>query len=261
MEVYASSDFAVEKKADDSPLTLADKRSHEVITGYLNQTGIPILSEEGRSIPYAERRRWEVLWIIDPLDGTKEFIKKNGEFTVNIALVEKGAPVFGVVFIPARAVLYFGAQKMGAYKIDAPEQLAAIGEGRPQSVDDILSPATRLPVDTAPHDCLTIVGSRSHLTDAVKTFVEKKRAEYGEVAFVSAGSSLKICLVAEGAADLYPRLGPTMEWDIAAGHAVAENAGARFYCFESGDNMVYNRENLLNPWFVVERKQPTDRSA
>ncbi len=253
MEVYAS-DFEVAQKADDSPLTLADRRSHDVISGYLDRTGIPVLSEEGRSISCEERRGWEVLWIIDPLDGTKEFIKRNGEFTVNIALVEKGEPVFGAVFVPAKRTLYFGAKGLGSYKIQNPTLLEAIGEGQGQSVDELIAQATSLPVDATPPDCLKIVGSRSHLTEEVKAFVEKKREEYGEVKFVSAGSSLKICLVAEGTADIYPRLGPTMEWDIAAGHAVAENAGARFYCFETGGKMVYNREDLLNPWFVVERK-------
>ena len=252
LDVYQS-DFTVDHKADDSPLTLADRRAHDIIIAHLAVTGIPVLSEEGRHIPYKERREWEKLWIVDPLDGTKEFVKRNGEFTVNIALIKNGHPVLGVVFVPVKSRLYFGARGLGAYLLEDRAIIDAVAAGEIRTSDDVLSRATRLPKAIPPRTAIKVVGSRSHLTDEVKTFVEEMRSRYGQVEFTSAGSSLKICLVASGEADIYPRLGPTMEWDIAAGHAVAENAGARFYCHGTNQPMVYNREDLLNPWFVVER--------
>ena len=252
LDVYQS-DFTVDHKADDSPLTLADRRAHDIITAHLAVTGIPVLSEEGRDIPFPERREWQRLWIVDPLDGTKEFVKRNGEFTVNIALIENGQPVLGVVFVPVKSALYFGARDLGAYLVEDQGLINAVAAGDIRSVDDVLRRATRLPKAVPPRTAIKVVGSRSHLTEAVQAFVEDMRGRYGEVEFTSAGSSLKICLVASGEADIYPRLGPTMEWDIAAGHAVAENAGARFYCHGTNKPMVYNREDLLNPWFVVER--------
>jgi len=252
LEVYGG-DFSVENKPDDSPLTLADQRSHAIIASGLKPLGIPVLSEEGRDIPFQERREWKRLWIVDPLDGTKEFVKRNGEFTVNIALIDKGVPVMGVIFVPVKFALYFGASGMGAYLLEDHGFIDSIGAGNVRSVDDVLTGAVKLPKKRPPRSVIKIVGSRSHLTDEVKAFVEKMREKHGEVEFTSAGSSLKICLVAAGEADIYPRLGPTMEWDIAAGQAIAENAGARFYCHGTGRPMVYNREDLVNPWFVVER--------
>jgi 3'(2'), 5'-bisphosphate nucleotidase len=252
LDVYHS-DFAVEQKEDKSPLTLADRRAHDIITAYLAATDIPVLSEEGRNIPFPERRGWKRLWIVDPLDGTKEFVKRNGEFTVNIALIDNGAPVLGVIFVPVKSLLYFGGRGLGAYVIEDQAVIHSIGAGEIRSIDEVLAHAVALPRPAPPRTGIKIVGSRSHLTDEVKAFVEKMRKMHGEVEFTSAGSSLKICLVAAGEADIYPRLGPTMEWDIAAGHAIAENAGARFYCYETNQPMVYNREDLMNPWFVVER--------
>ncbi|MEW6080090.1 MAG: 3'(2'),5'-bisphosphate nucleotidase CysQ [Thermodesulfobacteriota bacterium] len=252
LDVYHS-DFAVEQKEDKTPLTLADRRAHEIITAHLAPTGIPILSEEGRNIPFPERRQWKRLWMVDPLDGTKEFVKRNGEFTVNIALIDNDAPVMGVVLVPVKSLLYFGARGLGAYVIEDQSVIDDVGTGNIRSVEEVLARATSLPRALPPRSTLKIVGSRSHLTDEVRDFVEKMREAHGEVEFTSAGSSLKICLVAAGEADIYPRLGPTMEWDIAAGQAVAENAGARFYCHETGQPMVYNRENMTNPWFIVER--------
>lgn len=251
LDVYHS-DFAVDHKEDNSPLTLADRRAHDIITNCLAVTDIPVLSEEGRDIPFQERREWKRLWIIDPLDGTKEFVKRNGEFTINIALIDNCEPVMGVIFVPVKSVLYFGARGLGAYVLEDHDVITAIGAGDVQDIDAVLASAVALPRATAPRAAIKIVGSRSHLTDEVKAFVEKMREKHGEVEFASAGSSLKICLVAAGEADIYPRLGPTMEWDIAAGQAIAENAGARFYCHGTNQPMVYNRENLKNPWFVVE---------
>jgi 3'(2'), 5'-bisphosphate nucleotidase len=257
LEVYHS-DFAVEHKEDKSPLTLADKRSHEIIVKHLAGFGIPILSEEGRDIPYKERRGWDTLWIVDPLDGTKEFVKRNGEFTVNIALVQQARPVMGVIFVPDRNTLYFAAKQLGAYKLKDDAMLSSLASGKAEeepgiSLDTVISHAVTLPVLRSGDRPFTIMGSRSHLSKEVEDYVAQKRQEYGDVAFISAGSSLKLCLVAEGAADIYPRLGPTMEWDIAAGQIVAEAAGATVLRHDTGKPLTYNKENLLNPWFIVAR--------
>jgi 3'(2'), 5'-bisphosphate nucleotidase len=257
LEVY-SAEMQVEYKEDRSPLTLADTRSHAVIVAGLADTGIPVLSEEGKSIPYAERDRWRRLWVVDPLDGTKEFVKRLGEFTVNIALVEDGRPRIGAVFVPVTNRLYFGAVGEGAFRLDDPEAIAALRAPGPagdpaEVLTRLKTRATRLPLNTAAHTPFVIVGSRSHATPELHAFVEEKRRELGEVEFISAGSSLKYCLVAEGAADVYPRLGPTMEWDTAAGQAVVEAAGARLVRWDTGEPMTYNKEDLLNPWHVVTR--------
>ena len=257
LEVY-SAEMQVEYKEDRSPLTLADTRSHAVIAAGLADTGIPVLSEEGKSIPYAERGRWRRLWVVDPLDGTKEFVKRLGEFTVNIALVEDGRPRLGAVFVPVTNRLYFGVVGEGAFRLDDPEAIAALRAPGPagdpaEVLARLKTHAARLPLDTAAHTPFVIVGSRSHATPELHAFVEEKRRELGAVEFVSAGSSLKYCLVAEGAADVYPRLGPTMEWDTAAGQAIVEAAGARLVRWDTGEPMTYNKQDLLNPWHVVTR--------
>lgn len=254
MEVYAG-EIAVEAKADDSPLTLADRRAHALIAERLAPLGIPLLSEEGRAIPFAERRRWRRLWVVDPLDGTKEFVKRLGEFTVNIALVEEGRPVMGVVFVPVTGRLYYGRAGVGAFRVDDPQAIGPLAAGRADSAR-LAAAAVRLPIDVSPHETFVIVGSRSHATPELEAFVEAKRRELGRVEFVSSGSSLKYLLVAEGRADLYPRLGPTMEWDTAAGQAIVEAAGATVTRWEDGGAMVYNKENLLNPWHVAARRPP-----
>ncbi len=237
MEVYGT-EFSVDAKADDSPLTEADRRSNAVILEGLARIApdIPVISEETKALPYAERSGWNLFWLVDPLDGTKEFIKRNGEFTVNIALVQDGAPVLGVVYQPVGDHLFWASRGNGAWK----------------STDG--GPAVRL--DGGPHysskDEVVVVASRSHLTDEVRAFVAGLESQGKSVQFHSAGSSLKICLVAEGAADVYPRLGPTMEWDTAAAHAVALEAGRRVVEAGSRDALRYNKESLLNPHFLVE---------
>ena len=254
LEVYES-DFAVETKDDKSPLTLADKRSHEIIQGDLEEFGIPFISEEGKTTSYATRKAWQTMWIVDPLDGTKEFVKRNGEFTVNIALVDAHAPIMGVVYAPIPQWLYFASKEIGAFKVtDIQPDVFEKGENRvaEDHLHDLMERGSRLPLGQS-GGTYTIVGSRSHGTPELEAFVESKRKEKGQVEFIAAGSSLKICLVAEGTADIYPRLGPTMEWDTAAGQAVAQCAGARVYVHETGEDLRYNRENMLNPWFVVER--------
>ncbi|MGD9209749.1 MAG: 3'(2'),5'-bisphosphate nucleotidase CysQ [Desulfobacteraceae bacterium] len=259
LDVYQT-DFDVHEKEDHSPLTLADQRSHRIITDYLRTLEIPILSEEGKSITFEERKGWNRLWIVDPLDGTKEFIKRNDEFTVNIALVERQRPILGVIYIPVKDVLYFAEVQLGAYRLDdAQEQINGLilpsSDEHYELPSSLVSKAALLPAQKASNTIYTIVGSRSHASQELKDFVSCKEEELGQVNFISAGSSLKICLVAEGRADIYPRLGPTMEWDTAAGQAIAEIAGASVTEYKSEEFLLYNKENLLNPWFIVERKK------
>jgi 3'(2'), 5'-bisphosphate nucleotidase len=258
LEVYDGPDMQVEKKSDDSPLTLADRRAHDIITKGIGNLGIPVLSEEGRNIPFEERSQWPRMWVVDPLDGTKEFIKRNGEFTVNISLVENGVPTMGVVFVPVADCLYFADLEQGAFKIDRC-RAADIDEKRIEAINglgSLIDKAVRLPAARDAARPFTIMGSRSHATPELEAYVEEMRRKHGEVNFISAGSSLKICRVAEGAADVYPRLGPTMEWDTAAGQAIAVASGAKVVRHDDGTPLAYNKENLLNPWFIVERKNP-----
>ncbi|MBV9960616.1 MAG: 3'(2'),5'-bisphosphate nucleotidase CysQ [Parafilimonas sp.] len=244
LEVYAN-DFEVETKTDNSPLTEADKRSHLTIKEILSPLSIDILSEEGKQMSFDERKDWKKFWLIDPLDGTKEFIKRNGEFTVNIALVENGTPVAGVVHVPVTGKTYYGSENEGSF-------VFTFNEADKKSVDEYISAAAKLPDASLP-EIYTVVASRSHNTPETENFIEERRKQYGEVNCISSGSSLKLCLVAEGKANVYPRLAPTMEWDTAAGHAVAKFAGCNVYNYETGKELQYNKENLLNPWFVVER--------
>jgi 3'(2'), 5'-bisphosphate nucleotidase len=260
LEIYESDmDFNVERKSDNSPLTIADKHSHEIIRAALVPLGIPFLSEEGRSIPFEERSRWTCYWLVDPLDGTKEFIKRNGEFTVNIALIEKQEPVMGVIYVPVKDTLYFAEKGEGSYKLQDfsrvyPQIWGSESLGSADGEDFLITLAEQLPVAGNGGDGkYRVVGSRSHVTPELENYVDDLKRRQGEVEFVSAGSSLKFCLVAEGKADRYPRLGPTMEWDTAAGQVIAECAGARVQEYESGAVLRYNKENLLNPWFVVGR--------
>ncbi|MBQ9525274.1 MAG: 3'(2'),5'-bisphosphate nucleotidase CysQ [Bacteroidaceae bacterium] len=234
MKIYTDpvQDFGVEKKSDNSPLTLADKAAHLCIVRYLQETGIPILSEEGSHMPYEERRVWNRLWVVDPLDGTKEFIKKNGEFTVNIALVEDGIPVLGVIYIPTTDILYYGI----------------VGESAWKQIDE---KSIQLPTPTK-HEGFVVVASRSHMTPETEAYVADVRRMYSQVELISCGSSIKICLVAEGAADAYPRFAPTMEWDTAAGDAIARAAGKQVLDVQTGNPLTYNKEDLHNPWFLVE---------
>ncbi|MFO7801603.1 MAG: 3'(2'),5'-bisphosphate nucleotidase CysQ [Desulfovermiculus sp.] len=245
LDIYHT-DFSVQHKDDQSPLTKADQAAHEVITRHLETTSIPILSEEGSSIPFAHRKDWKDLWIVDPLDGTKEFIKRNGEFTVNISLVQNRKPTLGVIFIPVKNTLYLGSAQYGA------RRCLDLDPSSDMDMETLLEQSAGLPEEDVNSRPFTIVGSRSHPTPELQDYVQEKERELGEVQFVSAGSSLKFCLVAEGRADIYPRLGPTMEWDTAAGQAIALAAGRNIRIWETSDPLVYNKEDLHNPWFVVE---------
>jgi len=243
LSIY-DSDFAVEHKDDKSPLTAADKKAHLKIVDGLNNSDYPILSEEGRSIPYDERKQWDYFWMVDPLDGTKEFVKRNGEFTVNIALIHQQKAIIGVIYVPVKDQLYFGAEGLGAFKVDSFSTTLA-----KSNLSDWMSSANQLPKNRdRPY---TIVGSRSHMSPETEEFIKDKKVEKGEVDIVSVGSSLKLCMVAEGVADDYPRFAPTMEWDTAAGQAIVEAMGGKVINWKTKESMKYNRENLLNDWFLV----------
>ena len=232
LEIYATA-FDVTAKDDNSPLTAADLASHQTIVAGLRALtpGIPILSEESAAIPFTERRQWRRYWLVDPLDGTKEFVKRNGEFTVNIALIEEYEPVLGVVRVPVTGLCYFAARGYGAF-CEEPGQL-------PQAIS--VKPLTS-------GQSVRVVGSKSHGGPGLQQFV----AALGSHQLVTIGSSLKLCQVAEGAADVYPRMGPTSEWDTAAAQAIVEVAGGRVVSAETGEPLRYNtRDSLLNPWFIV----------
>jgi 3'(2'), 5'-bisphosphate nucleotidase len=266
---------SVTLKEDRSPLTEADLASHQVITNELATIDfivapdtpsayLPVLSEEGKNIPFSERRAWEYFWMVDPLDGTKEFIKKNGEFTVNIALIHHTKPVLGVIYVPVTGIYYFAAQGFGSHIMQHDDVLNEATKTENDRLKSIMGHSRRLPltapvVDESKPLKLIIAGSRSHATPELENFVNNMKKTHGEVEFVPAGSSLKFCLVAEGRADIYPRLGPTMEWDTAAGQIIVEEAGGSVLQADEPEPLRYNKENLLNPWFIVQgQKKATE---
>lgn len=236
MEIYKK-DFEVEYKEDQSPLTEADVASNAIIVDALLRMspGIPIISEENKLLDYDKRRHWDTVWLVDPIDGTKEFIKKNGEFTVNIALVQNNRVVAGVVHVPAQNKTFYASKGQGAFMIENGTEPVQI-HVRPLAEDGVLK----------------VVGSRSHKSKEVDDYVKSLEEKYSKIEFVAAGSSLKFCLIAEGKADVYPRLAPTMEWDTCAGQIVAQEAGAEVLNFESKKELDYNKKNLLNPHFIVQ---------
>lgn len=241
MQIYEK-DFRVAYKDDKSPLTEADIKSNEIICTALQEAypDIPLLSEENKEVPYKVRKTWEYYWCIDPIDGTKEFIKKNGEFTVNIALIHKDTPVLGVVYAPALGDMYKAKKGSGAFKNE--QKLP-------------------LKVNKTPEKTLRVVASKSHLSEETQTFIDALEAE--SIEQVSKGSSLKLCMVAEGAADIYPRLAPTMEWDTAAADAIVRESGKMTYQYypslqtQNREALRYNKKDLLNPMFLVKSHQLT----
>lgn len=245
LKIYnASETIEVTTKSDDSPLTAADQASNTVINSYLKDTGIPIISEENKQTDYEVRKSWEKCWIVDPLDGTKEFIKKNGEFTVNIALCEKGKPIFGVIYVPVTRELYYGDTREGKSFKTVLDQNHTLPE-------KLGAPADRIEPAGEDPDTLRVVGSRSHMNTETENYIASMKDKYRDIEIVSKGSSLKFCLVAEGLADVYPRYAPTMEWDTAAGSAIAEAAGLKVIAQDTDAPLEYNKENLLNPHFLV----------
>ena len=245
LEVYRSDDFGIQTKEDESPLTVADQKAHNIIQEHLKETSIPLLSEEGKHTPYDERRDWNLFWLVDPLDGTKEFVNRNDEFTVNIALVDGGKAIFGVVYAPVIKELFVGIVGRGAYRCTTEDNIN-------QPLDYLLQFADSLPLEEPSQETFRVVASRSHFNEDTKNYVESLDSGGRKISLVSKGSSLKLCMVASGEADIYPRLGPTMEWDTAAAHAVVKAAGKNVYRTDTGDELCYNKQNLLNPYFVVK---------
>ena len=235
LQVYGDEDFGVQTKSDDSPLTRADLAAHNIIVEGLQKRapGIPVLSEESDSISFAERSSWDQYFLVDPLDGTKEFINRNGEFTVNIALIEEGVPMRGVVFVPVKDVMYIGDQHEGIATVT---RAGATGSIRVRKLD---------------RASLTVVASRRHGGEALEACLNVLREHFVSIETTNMGSSLKLCLIAEGEADLYPRLAPTSEWDTAAAQAVVEAAGGKVVDVELKELRYNTKDNILNPFFYV----------
>lgn len=238
MEIYSRDDFGIIKKEDNTPLTLADSASDDVIKQTLSRLtpDIPLLSEESLDVPYENRKKWKRFWLIDPLDGTKEFIKRNGEFTVNIALIEDNEPILGVVYAPASGTLYYGAKDLGAYKLENNSKKRITTQKYKNG------------------EILNIVASHSHHNENTEKFIKNIEQDSILVNIIKIGSSLKFCLVAEGMIHLYPRFGATMEWDTAAAQAIVEAAGGSVTNLDN-EPLRYNKEKLLNPYFIVDGSQ------
>lgn len=247
MKIYNSKEIGLTYKNDNSPLTLADNVSNNTIMEFITPTKIPIISEENKQIAYSNRKEWKNCWIVDPLDGTKEFIKRNGEFTVNIALCKNGKPVIGVIYVPVSKELYYA-------DVEKKEAFKAIYTDNQDIITDISYNSHRiLPIGAFNEKAINVVASRSHMNEDTKSFIEGLKADYENVQIVSKGSSLKFCLVAEGKANIYPRFAPTMEWDTAAGHAICNAVDLKVISQESNQELVYNRKNQLNSNFIVKK--------
>ena len=240
--VYSSPDFDVQIKDDQTPVTIADRQAHDEILEKLKDTGLPVLSEEGIHLSYKDRKHWNLFWLVDPLDGTKEFIKRNDEFTVNIALIQNCQPIAGVISAPVTGELYVGIQGIGAFKLFHPTEDCTF--------QFLQLSGTKLP-EKLKSDQFIVAISRSHMNRATEAFIESLRTEHPAIKIVSKGSSLKMCMVAEGEVDIYPKLGTTMEWDTAAGHAILKAVGKNIFLPDLKTELTYNKENLQNPHFIA----------
>ena len=241
-QVY-DTNFIIEKKKDESPVTLADKKAHEIITKFLMSTQLPIISEEGEIPDYETRKQWPYFWMVDPLDGTKEFVKRNGEFTVNIALIHQQKSMLGVIYVPVTDMLYFAAEGIGSYRLQKPS-------GFMNDLKSLILQSTKLPAGNLPQK-YTIIASRSHLSERTQQFITTLRETHEDIEFISYGSSIKLCLLAEGNAHIYPRFAPTMEWDTAAGQAICEVAGRQVIDDTTQMQLKYNKHDLRNNSFVA----------
>jgi 3'(2'), 5'-bisphosphate nucleotidase len=242
MEVYASNDFKVVIKNDQTPVTLADRNAHNEILKNLESTGLPVLSEEGIHLRYSERKNWDLFWMVDPLDGTKEFLKRNDEFTVNIALIKNCQSIAGVVYAPATGELYAGIPEIGAFKLFNPDGHCTF--------HSMQHSGKKLPEKTGQTEFVIIV-SRSHMNQKTKEYLETIRKEHESFRLINMGSSMKMCMVAEGTASVYPKLGTTMEWDTAAAHAILKASGKNIFLTNLKTEIRYNKENLQNPHFIA----------
>ncbi len=251
LKIYKSNNYKVELKNNLSPITIADKQSNKIIQNFLRKTNIPILSEEGKDIPYEERKNWNFFWLVDPLDGTKEFINQNGEFTVNIALIQKNSPVLGVIYAPVLDLLYYGASSVNSNKIINASKLI----NNKDNIKDILSTSTKINNETTIKNSIRIIASRSHFSKETENYIDSIKHKFENINYKTIGSSLKFCLIAEGKCDIYPRFGPTMEWDTGAGHVISQYANCLITLTDEKSSMIYNKKNLLNPHFIVKSKK------
>lgn len=251
LDIYEKEEVvAVDFKRDNSPITKADRMAHTIIREYLGQTRIPLLSEEGREMLYAERKDWDLFWLVDPLDGTKEFIKGNGEFTVNIALMVDYKPCLGIVYVPYKRLMYFSDCETGSFRAVGVEPDAAAE----LDYQSIIKGVDKLPLTTAANAPIRIAISRSHNTEETFTYVDKVKSKHPDAIVFEQGSSYKFCLIAEGSADYYIRTSNTYEWDTAAGEAILESAGGRTKSLPDKKRLLYNKESLLNPHFTCRSK-------
>lgn len=235
LDVYQSK-FRIEYKSDESPVTLADKLSSTLIVTCLKEIfpNIPAISEEELVPHFETRKHWDLFWLIDPLDGTKEFINRTDEFTVNIALIQNNVPVFGLIYHPIRRVCFYASKNKGTYRVDQQTKLL---------------PKIQTPLDSKGN--LKVAGSRSHSSERFTAYIETIKPDYKEIEIKRLGSSYKFCMAAEGLIDIYPRFGRTMEWDTAAGHIICNEVGKKIYQQSSLVELTYNKENLSNPWFMA----------
>jgi 3'(2'), 5'-bisphosphate nucleotidase len=249
LKIYNEEDFDIEIKGDNSPLTRADIASHGKISEVLRHKfpDMPILSEEGKDIPYEIRRNWINYFCVDPLDGTKEFIKRNGEFTINIAYMKDKSPVIGIIYIPVKDILYFGGKEYRSFRIDE----FSVNYRSNNSVAFLKSSARKLPLRKSLNP-FTVIGSRSHMNESTQSFIDSMKKKHGDIKILTSGSAIKLCLIAEGSAHIYPRFAPTMEWDTAAGHVIIEGAGGKVLNYKTSKVLEYNKQELKNPWFIAK---------
>ena len=251
MEIYnGEQEFLVNLKSDNTPITEADRRSHETIKDYLSRTRIPLMSEEGRDLLYEERCGWDLYWLVDPLDGTLEFIKRTGEFTINIALMVNNRPTVGVVYVPTSGRIYFAIEGRGAWK-----RIGMIPNPNAQmNISEIMRGAEPLPQTDGANDPKVVALSRSHISPDTHIVVDSLKEKFGKIEILTQGSSLKLCLVAEGLVDIYPRTTPTSEWDTAAGECILNEAGGSIRELEHNSTLNYNKPTLINPNFICKSK-------
>ena len=251
MEIYnGEQEFLVNLKSDNTPITEADRRSHETIKDYLSRTRIPLMSEEGRDLLYEERCGWDLYWLVDPLDGTLEFIKRTGEFTINIALMVNNRPTVGVVYVPTSGRIYFAIEGRGAWK-----RIGMTPNPNAQmNISEIMRGAEPLPQTDGANDPKVVALSRSHISPDTHIVVDSLKEKFGKIEILTQGSSLKLCLVAEGLVDIYPRTTPTSEWDTAAGECILNEAGGSIRELEHNSTLNYNKPTLINPNFICKSK-------
>jgi 3'(2'), 5'-bisphosphate nucleotidase len=251
LEIFNTEDFQVSMKSDNSPLSSADKEAHEIIKQQLLNSRIPILSEEGRDMQFEERKSWDILWIVDPLDGTRQFIQKRNEFTVNIALVVSGNPLFGVVYAPAIGDIYLGIKDIGAFKIHVGDR-----DLLSCSFQQIIAESKKLDPSSKTTDKYTILASYHHVNKETLEYIEKIRKIYPEAEVKKIGSSLKMCMLADGTGDVYVRHSDTYEWDTAAAQTILEGVGWSINALDTNEPLTYNKESLLNPYFICKKSEP-----